>query len=762
MRIAFTKELIGFVILLGIATGAIVADDLPPQTPAKATETTKREPITVRMTVYPALPPTVVMKHRLLPGYLDKIDGNAAIQYLKGGLSESLGTRLQERQEQIGDLLDGELKDFDAEKAGTVLAEIGDNTFEYLRLASRRRDVDWGMPFQEHRIYEILIPEVQQMRQYGYYLALRARLQIAEGKIDDAIATLRVGYSLARHIAEGPTLINGLVGVAIGAMMNQQLRELQARPEMENLYWTLAALPDPLIDLRTAMEVEADGVFVMFPQLKDVATADLTPEQWNARLWEFMRSLSSLTPLLSEGDTQDWKGKLMEGVGAAMIVTTFLPKAKSDLEAMGWSKERLATMAPAQVVLLHVSEVYQELRDATFKWFHVPYWKAQTPDEEKEILAGGKLRNEIIPLARLLMPAVNAARFAAMRSSRDMAAMQTVEALRAYAAEHDGKLPAKLEDITKYPVPLDPTRGALFDYRVDGKTFTLESPAPPSRQKSDGLRYIVTLAERTKDMPKAGERLEKTRSTSKYDKPVQPATAEKEPGAKEKQTGATKDTSKVAGGIVRALSKNPIAEALESSRRTKSINNMRQLALALHNYHDSYKALPPPVILSKDGKPLLSWRVAILPYVEAQELYDKFHLNEPWDSEHNKKLIAEMPDVFRSPSAKPIPMGKTVYLLPRGDGTMFEGAQGVRFSAVKDGISTTIMIVEAKADQAVEWTKPDDINVDLADPFRNILGLRGDVFLAAFGDASVRTLSRHMDKENLKAMFTPAGGERVK
>jgi hypothetical protein len=702
------------------------------------------------------------MKHRLLPGYLDKIDGNAAIQYLKGGLSESLGTRLQERQEQIGELLDGEMKDFDSEKARALLAEIGDTTFEYLRLASRRRDVDWGMPFQEHRIYEILIPEVQQMRQYGRYLALRARLQIADGKIEDAIATLRVGYSLARHIAEGPTLINGLVGVAIGAMMNQQLRELQSRPEMENLYWTLAALPDPLIDLRTAMEVEADGVFVMFPQLKDVATADLTPEQWNSRLWEFMRSLSSLTPLLSEGDAKDWKGKLMEGVGAAMIVTTFLPKAKTDLEAMGWSKERLAAMAPAQVVLLHIAEVYQELRDATFKWFHVPYWQAQTADEEKEMLSGGKLRNEIIPLARLLLPAVNAARFAAMRSSRDLAAMQTVEAVRAYAAEHDGKLPAKLEDISKYPVPLDPTKGALFDYRVDGKTFTLESPAPPSRQKSDGLRYIVTLAERTKDTLKAGQRVEKVRSKSKSVTPVQGASTEKAQPIKETQTSAQSGTSKVAGGIARALAKNPIAEALESSRRSKSINNMRRLALALNNYHDSYKTLPRPAILSKAGEPLLSWRVLVLPYVDEQALYDKFHLDEPWDSEHNKKLIAEMPDVFRSPAAKPIPSGKTVYLVPRGEGTMFEGPQGTPFSAVKDGISTTIMIVEANAEKAVEWTKPDDITIDWGDPFPNLLGLRGDEFLAAFGDASVRALSRHMNKENLKAMFTPAGGERVR
>ncbi len=557
-------------------------------------------------------------------------------------------------------------------------------------------------------------------------------------------------------------MINGLVGVAIGAMMNQRLRELQERPEMENLYWSLAALPDPLIDASTAMEVEMDGVFVMFPQIKDVATTELTPEQWNVRLWEFIKSLSSLTPLLGGGDTaKDWRDKLMEGVGVAVMVTALSPRAKTDLEAIGWSKERLATMAPAQIILLHISEVYQELRDATFKWFHVPYWQAQTLDEEKEVLRGGKVRREIIPLAALLLPAVSHSRFATLRTSRDMAAMQTVEAVRAYSAEHEGKLPAKLEDITKCPVPLDPTKGTLFDYRVDGKTFTLESPAPASRQKSDGLRYIVTLAERTKDTPKAGFRSAPAVRKSKVEKLTAPDPAEIKQPANQTPTGAGRRFKSCRRNCEGAFQK-PGGGGVESSRRSKSNNNLRHIAIAMHNYADSNKTLPPPAIVSKDGKPLLSWRVALLPYLENQALYDKFHLDQPWNSEHNKKLIAEMPDVYRSPTAKALSSGKTVYLLPRGRGTMFESAEGARFSEVKDGLSTTMMLVEANAEQAVEWTKPQDVEIDPADPFQKLLGLRGDVFLAGFGDAAVRALSRHMDKENLKAMFTPAGGESVR
>ena len=127
--------------------------------------------------------------------------------------------------------------------------------------------------------------------------------------------------------------------------------------------------------------------------------------------------------------------------------------------------------------------------------------------------------------------------------------------------------------------------------------------------------------------------------------------------------------------------------------------------------------------------------MALLPYLENQALYDKFHLNEPWDSEHNKKLIAEMPAVFQSRASTAIPPGKTVYLLPRGAGTMFERRTGAKLRDIKDGTAFTIMLVEANADQAVEWTKPQDVEIDLADPFQKLLGLRGDVFIAAFADA---------------------------
>src|SRR5204863_3386120 len=111
----------------------------------------------------------------------------------------------------------------------------------------------------------------------------------------------------------------------------------------------------------------------------------------------------------------------------------------------------------------------------------------------------------------------------------------------------------------------------------------------------------------------------------------------------------------------------------------------------------------------KRGKPLLSWRVEILPFIEENELFKQFHLDEPWDSEHNKALIAHMPRVFQDPRRPP--GDTTTFLAPVGKGLAFEGDKPLKINSFTDGTSNTIFIVQANDDRAVPWTKPDDLEV---------------------------------------------------
>jgi prepilin-type processing-associated H-X9-DG protein len=194
-----------------------------------------------------------------------------------------------------------------------------------------------------------------------------------------------------------------------------------------------------------------------------------------------------------------------------------------------------------------------------------------------------------------------------------------------------------------------------------------------------------------------------------------------------------------------------------AAQRATSQNNLKQLALAMHNYHDTNGVFPPVAVYDKAGKPLLSWRVLILPYIEQDNLYQKFRLDEPWDSDHNKKLLAQVPPVYRHPAAK---RGTdTHYRVFTGRGTLFEGKRGVQITKIADGTSNTLMFVEAA--EGVPWSKPDDLPDDPAKPLPKLGGFFPDGFNAAFCDGSVHFLRATINEKTMRALITIAGGEVI-
>jgi prepilin-type processing-associated H-X9-DG protein len=193
--------------------------------------------------------------------------------------------------------------------------------------------------------------------------------------------------------------------------------------------------------------------------------------------------------------------------------------------------------------------------------------------------------------------------------------------------------------------------------------------------------------------------------------------------------------------------------AREAGRRQMCMINMKEMARGMLT-HDDARGILPAAITDAEGRPLLSWRVALLPYVEEMALFRQFHLDEPWDSEHNRALIPRMPKIYVCPTA-PLPAGKTRYLLLDGPGAGFEtarqrpgdgaaaGVRGVRRADLGKPSRETIMIVEAPSDRAVEWTKPEELTVAPEDLLRleeTQGGHPGGVRHAAFADGSVSRL----------------------
>ena len=210
-----------------------------------------------------------------------------------------------------------------------------------------------------------------------------------------------------------------------------------------------------------------------------------------------------------------------------------------------------------------------------------------------------------------------------------------------------------------------------------------------------------------------------------------------------------------------ALVGAPVREAREAARRSRCTNKLMQIGLAMHNYHDRHESFPPAFSTGDDGRPLLSWRVLILPYLEQQSLYNEFHLDEPWDSPHNKTLIDRMPEVYTCPSAGPMEPGMTTYLVPRGPSTIFPDAEGVTIKGIEDGTSTTILVVDAAADHAVVWTEPDDWEVgETIDP-DVLFGNHPGGTNMGFADGSLRFIVETIDLNILRMLTTRSGGEVI-
>jgi len=212
--------------------------------------------------------------------------------------------------------------------------------------------------------------------------------------------------------------------------------------------------------------------------------------------------------------------------------------------------------------------------------------------------------------------------------------------------------------------------------------------------------------------------------------------------------------------------------------RIDSINNLKQIALAVHNYHAAFNHLPAD-ITNKEGRPLLSWRVAILPFLEQDPLYQQFNLDEQWDSVHNKKLLAKMPSLYHINAAAergpgPFEGGRpggagaggidrkveigTYYQGFSGKGTLFERGEALKLLDIPDGTSNTILIVEAGS--PVPWTKPADIPYSANRPIP-ALGVFPELIHAAFADGSVHTLRKKFDEKEMRKAIVRDDGEQL-
>lgn len=192
--------------------------------------------------------------------------------------------------------------------------------------------------------------------------------------------------------------------------------------------------------------------------------------------------------------------------------------------------------------------------------------------------------------------------------------------------------------------------------------------------------------------------------------------------------------------------------AREGARRSQCVSNLKWIGLAMTNYYSTHDCLPPAAITDKNGKPLLSWRVAMLPFTDpGGSLYAKFHLDEPWDSPHNLALVNQMPLVYACPSDYDRKPGTTGYQVVIGPDTAFTpDYQPLPLEKITHGLSESVLVGECRHN--VPWTKPEDLPLDLTIPLSGLgshHGYHNNGFNAVFADDSVRFLKSTINQRTL-------------
>ncbi len=435
----------------------------------------------VRLTLHPAAEAKPALKYQLLPPFADRIKENAAVYYGKVTAEQIPFFSNKELLEKFEKLRSAPLDEL---RKGDVV-QLPRTVRYHLERAARCEYCDWQLPLREEPFYEILLPDLQQTREFARLLATQARIQIARGQFDDAIKSLQSGFAIGQHAAAGETIINGLVGIAVSAVMCEQVTQFIQQPDAPNLYWALTMLQRPWVDMRRALEAEMNALVFTFPELRDVEKAQHSPDEWRQILVRFWQKIFSLA-----APNQPGAATAPEAV-TALCLRGF-PGAKARLIGQGMPQDKVDAMPVAQVVLIDTMRTFEELRDDLCKWFYIPDSEgaAGLSTAEAKLRAAATEGREVLPVASMLLPAIGAVRARITRMDQQIAELRVIEALRIHAAGHEGQLPKQLSDVTAVTVPLDPATNKPFEYRVEGDTAHLQGSELSGRRSN----YEIKMA----------------------------------------------------------------------------------------------------------------------------------------------------------------------------------------------------------------------------------------------------------------------------
>jgi hypothetical protein len=430
----------------------------------------------IRLTVEPMRAPRPALKYQLLPELSEINPGNPVLGYTICFAEQQNFFFSKEATANRERWLTMPLPQL----AREVGKDYGGSALRQADWAARLDTPDWQILLKLKRDgIRTLLPDIQQLRLLATALKVRFRLQIAEKRFDDAIATAKTMFALGHHLGEHPTLIGNLVGIAIASITIDPLDEMLEQPDCPNLYWAFTDLPNPLVGLSKGLQGERSWLNAELAQLDD--RAPMHDDALEKTFSKLHYTLGIVT------DSRDPRSKVKEWVQERAADKDRLAAARRRLAESGLPAERLAQFPPAQVILLDEKVSYEADRDEGLRAMQLPYWQGAPlmPTATRDDLKH-KLFGEFVPIT-------NKVRRAQARLEQRISLLRHVEAVRMYAAEHDGKLPATLADVG-VPLPVDPMTGKPFIYSVEADTAKFQG-TPPAGETGYAfkVRYEVTI-----------------------------------------------------------------------------------------------------------------------------------------------------------------------------------------------------------------------------------------------------------------------------
>jgi hypothetical protein len=448
-----------------------------------------QEPQPVELTIHGQAIESPVLKYRLLPAEADLKPGNAApillrlpweqTKYINSDAYRTLG--------------DWESKPLTAPEWASFPEVFKSRFFEEMKRAAFRREASWEYPIGEQPAAFILLPDAQGLRHLlGRGLSAKVRYHLSLGQHDQAREAILVGLANARHMAQTPLLVNQLVAAAIHRTMLDRTAELIAQPSSPNLYWPLSALPDSLLSLHRAADMESSILASTLPAANDLDRPRDTVE-WNA-MFDELCAVIELTARPDKGQAADPRlSQFVKWTQQQLRRSELVKWARQELgQLLHLPPEKVAAMSDAEAgVRWYVQgRINRDQRWAAI--FGLPPREAWPRLTEQDAETKATRQKTQSPLENEI--AWGPDYVSVWSVKRKIQALRIIEAVRHHLATK-GELPEKLTDIEGLSIPFDPLTDQPFEWCIDGASATLKGPplpavAPASLRHSSRMTFL--------------------------------------------------------------------------------------------------------------------------------------------------------------------------------------------------------------------------------------------------------------------------------